>query len=116
MDGVYAKNVNRKVQGVPQAQPQPTPWHQEEKENEKKKKKKKKRIDTRTKQTNKCTRNTRPAPSSPSEVITMLKGMTKYEDKEHGKTLKHETPRSINHKATKNKNNTETTALERSVA
>ena len=28
----------------------------------------------------------RPAPSSPSEVITMLKGMTKHEDKEHEKT------------------------------
>ena len=44
-----------------------------------------------------------PAPSSPSELITMLKGMTKHEDKEHGKTLKHEAPRSINHKATQNK-------------
>ena len=28
------------------------------------------------------------------------------EDKEHGKTLKHEAPRSINHKTTQNKNNT----------
>ena len=46
----------------------------------------------------------------------MLKGMTKHDDKEHGKTLKHEAPRSINHKATQNKNNTGTTALERSVA
>ena len=46
----------------------------------------------------------------------MLKGMTKREDKEHGKSLKHETPRSINHKATQNKNNTGTTALERPVA
>ena len=35
----------------------------------------------------------------------MLKGMTKHEDKEHGKTLKHEASRSINHKATQNKNN-----------
>ena len=46
----------------------------------------------------------------------MLKGMTKHEDKEHNKTLKHEARHSINHKATQNKNNTETTALERSVA
>ena len=53
-----------------------------------------------------------PALSFPSEVITMLKGMTKHEDKEHGKTLKHEAPRSINHKATQNKNNTGTTALD----
>ena len=35
--------------------------------------------------------------------------------KEHGKTLKHEALRSINHKATQNKNNTGTTALERSI-
>ena len=46
----------------------------------------------------------------------MLNGMTKHEDKEHGKTLKHETPHSLNHKATQNKNNTGTIALERSVA
>ena len=38
------------------------------------------------------------APSSPSEVITMLKGMKKHEDKEQGKTLKHEEPRRIIHK------------------
>ena len=31
-------------------------------------------------------------------------------------TTKHEAPRSINHKGTQNKNNTGTTALERSVA
>ena len=69
---------------------------------------------TRTKQT--YTREAhRPAPSSPNEVITMLKGMTKDQDKEHEKTLHHEAPRSINHKATQNKNNTGTTALERSV-
>ena len=49
-------------------------------------------------------------------MITMLIGMKKHEDKEHGKTLKHEAPRSINHKATQNKNSTETIALERSVA
>ena len=36
----------------------------------------------------------------------MLKEMTKHEDKEHGKTLKHDAPCSINHKATQNKNNT----------
>ena len=46
----------------------------------------------------------------------MVNGMTKHEDKEHGKTLKHEAPRSIYHKATQNKKNTETTTLERSVA
>ena len=46
----------------------------------------------------------------------MLKGMKKHEDNEQGKTLKFEAPCSINHKATHNKNNTGTTALERSVA
>ena len=30
----------------------------------------------------------------------MLKGMAKHEDKEHGKTLKQEAPRSMNHKDT----------------
>ena len=41
----------------------------------------------------------------------MLKGMTKHKDKEHGKNLRHEAPRSINHKAAQNKKN----SLERSV-
>ena len=41
--------------------------------------------------------------------------MKKHEDKEHGKTLKHEAPRSISHKATQNKNSTGTTVLERSL-
>ena len=31
----------------------------------------------------------------PQEVITVLKGMKKHKDKEHGKTLKHEAPRTI---------------------
>ena len=68
---------------------------------------------TRTKQTN-AREAHRPAPSFPSEVITMLKRMTKHEDKERGKTpSKHEAPLSIKHKATQNKNNTGATALER---
>ena len=46
----------------------------------------------------------------------MLKGMKQHEDKEQGKTLKHEAPGSINHKATQQKNNTGTIAFERSVA
>ena len=44
----------------------------------------------------------------------MLKGRKKHIDKEHGKT-KHEAPRSVNNRATQNKNNIGTTALERSV-
>ena len=46
----------------------------------------------------------------------MLKGMMNHEDKEHGKTLKHEASRSINRKATQIKNNTGMTTLERSVS
>ena len=52
-------------------------------------------------------------PFFPSEVITMLNGMKKHEDNEHGKTLKLEAPRSINHKATQDKKNSGTTALDR---
>ena len=38
----------------------------------------------------------------------MLKGQKKHKDKEQGKT-KHETPRSVNYRATQNKNNIGTT-------
>ena len=44
----------------------------------------------------------------------MLKGQKKHIDKEQGKT-KHEKPRSVNYRATQNKNNIGITALERSV-
>ena len=44
----------------------------------------------------------------------MLKGQKKHTDKEQGKT-KHEAPRSVNYRATQNKNNIGTHALERSV-
>ena len=39
-------------------------------------------------------------PVPPSEVIKMLKGIKKHNDKEQGNTLKPEALRSINHKAT----------------
>ena len=44
----------------------------------------------------------------------MLKGQKKHIDKEQDKT-KHEVPRSVKYRATQNKNNIRTTALERSV-
>ena len=44
----------------------------------------------------------------------MLKEQKKHIDKEQVKT-KHEAPRSVNYRATQNKNNIGTTALERSV-
>ena len=91
---------------MPQSQTAVNPRHQEKKD---------KNLHVQNKQTN-AREAHRPAPSSPSEMITILKGMKKHEDKEHGKTLKYEVPRSINHKATQNKNNTGTIALERSVA
>ena len=46
--------------------------------------------------------------------MKMLKGQKKYIDKEQGNT-KHEAPRSVNYRATQNKNNIGTTVLERSV-
>ena len=44
----------------------------------------------------------------------MLNGQKKHIDKEQGKT-KHEAPRSVNYRATQNKNNIGTTALERTI-
>ena len=44
----------------------------------------------------------------------MLKGQKKHIDKEQGKT-KHKAPCSVNYRATQNRNNIGTTALERSV-
>ena len=100
------KKIIEKSRECHNHKPQPTPNT---------KKKKKWQTLTRIKQTS-AREAHRPAPSSPSEVITMLKGMKKHKQKEHGETLKHEAPRSINHKATQNKHNTGTTALEWSVA
>ena len=44
----------------------------------------------------------------------MLKGQKRQIDKKQGKT-KHEAPRTVNYRATQNKNNIGTTAIERSV-
>ena len=77
---------------MPQSQIAANPRHQEEKKNDKNKR-------VQSKQTN-AREAHRPALSSQSEVITILKGITKHEDKEHGNTLKHEAPRNKNHKAT----------------
>ena len=53
------------------------------------------------------------APSFPSEVIAMLKGLKKHKNKmAQGKTSYNKSPRRINHKAPKSKTNTGTTALE----
>ena len=73
--------VNRKVQGMPQSQTAASPRHQEEE-------KKDKNIHAQNKQTN-VRPAQRPAPSSPSEVIRMLKQTEKREQRarEDFKTL-----------------------------
>ena len=97
------KKGKRKVQGVPQSQTAALPRSQEEKETDKSKHK-----------PNKRTKSTKIISlSSPSEVIAILKGL-KNTRTTHGKTY-NKSPRRINHKATKSKTNTGTTALERSV-
>ena len=50
----------------------------------------------------------------PQARCSMLKGQKKHIEREQDKT-KHEAPRSVNYRATQNKNNIGTTALERSV-
>ena len=66
---------------------------------------------------NKRTKSTKISPLFPSEVITILKGLNNTRTKckmTHGTTY-NKSPGRINHKATKSKTNTGTTALERSV-
>ena len=101
------EKVHRKEQWVPQSQTVSNPRHEE-------KEKKDKNEHVQNKRTN-AREAYWPAPSSQIEVIIMLKGM-KHENNEQGKTIKHEAPRSINHKATQNKDNIGTTAIERSLA
>ena len=58
-----------------------------------KRKRKRTKTNAKNKQTHANAREAhRPVPSSPSEVITMLNGIKKIKNKEHGKTLKHEVP------------------------
>ena len=63
------KKINRNVQGMPQSQTAANPRHQEEE-------KKDKNIHAQNKQTH-VRESKGPAPSSPSEVIRMLKQMEK---------------------------------------
>ena len=80
--GKKVKKVNRKVQGVPQLQTAANLTRQQEE------KKKDKNIDAQNKQTN-AREARRPAPSSPSEVIRMLKQTEKrgHRAREDFKTL-----------------------------
>ena len=95
------QNVNRKVQGVPQSQIAANPRHQEEKWQ---------KI-TRTKQTNKCTRSTQTSSLFPKQGYQNAKRNEETRGQREREDFKTWSPCSINHKATKNKNNTGTTAL-----
>ena len=86
------KKVNRKVQGVPQSQATTYHWHQEEE-------KKDKNQRGQNKQTN-AREAHRPALYSPSEVITMLKGLKKKTRTKSKAKTQYETPRCKDHKAT----------------
>ena len=89
------KTVNRKVQGVPQANVAANPCHKEEEKKDTLESVQNKPIISREAY--------RQSLSSPSEVITMLnriaKQKQKHENKEQGKT-QHETPRIKHYKAT----------------
>ena len=80
LDKLYEK-INRKVQGMPHSQTAANPRHQEEEI-------KNKNIHSLNKQTN-VREAQRPAPSSPSEVIRMLKQTEKrgHRAREDFKTL-----------------------------
>ena len=78
-----AKQLIEKSRDCHNHKPQPTP------DTKRKRKMTKTNTYKTTKQTNAGEAH-RPTPSSPIEVITMLKRMKKHEDKEHGKTPKHE--------------------------
>ena len=101
----YWKKDKRKVQGVPQSQTAALPRPQEEEETDKSKQ-------AQTEQT--YEKHKKLALSTPSEVIAILKGLKTQEQNDTRKTF-NKSPRRINHKATKSKTNTGTTALERSV-
>ena len=64
---------------MPQLQTAANSRHQEEEKNDK-------NQHVQNKETN-AEEVDRPVPSSPSEVITMLKGMREQKDKEHGKAM-----------------------------
>ena len=64
--------------------------------------------------TNKCTTSTKASSLFPKQGDQNAKRTEKHIDKEEGKT-KHEAPRSVNYRATQNKNNIGTATLEWSI-
>ena len=100
-----SKKVREKVQGVPQSQTAALPRPQEEEETDNLNKHK----------PNKRTKSTKISSLFPKRGNRNTKRTEKHKNKvTHGKTY-NKSPRRINHKATKSKTNTGTTALERSV-
>ena len=95
----------RKVQGVPHHKPQPFPDP----------KRKRKPTNLNKHKPNKRTKSTKINSLFPKRGNRNTKRTEKHKNKmTHGKTY-NKSPRRINHKATKSKANTGTTALERSV-
>ena len=101
---IYKKS-KRKVQGVPQSQTAALPRPQEGEETDKLNKHK----------PNKRTKTTKISSLFPKRGNRNTKRTEKHNNKMiHGKTY-NKSPRRINHKSTRSKTNTGTTALERSV-
>ena len=99
------KKGKRKVQGVPQSQTAAFPRPQEEEETDK----------SKQAQTEQRTKSTKISSLFPKRGNRNTKRTENPKNKmTHGKTY-NKSPHRINHKATKSKTNTGTTALERSV-
>ena len=99
------KKVREKVQGVPQSKPQPFPHP----------KRKRKPTSLNKNKPSKRTKSTKISSLFPKRGNRNTKRTEKHKNKmTHEKTY-NKSPRRINHKATKSKTNTGTTALERSV-
>ena len=101
----FTKKSKRKVQGVPDHKPQPFPYP----------KRKRKPTNLNKHKPNKRTKSTKISSLVTKRGNRNTKRTEKHKNKmTHGKTY-NKSPRRINHKATRSKTNTGTTALERSV-
>ena len=101
----FQNKGQRKDQGVPQSQTAFLPRYQEEKETDKIKQA---QIEQRTK-------STKTSSVFPKRGNRNAKRTEKHKNKITQGKKENKSPRRINHKATKCKTNSETTALERSV-
>ena len=102
---LYKKKVREKYRECHNHKPQPFPDP----------KRKRKPTNLNKHKPNKCTKSTKFSSLFPKRGNRNTKRTEKHKNKmTHGKTY-NKSPRRINHKATKSKTNTGTTALERSV-